>query len=280
MGVDITIRMHFLAGIQNLLRPSRGAFYIMKNGYSICFNEWALDKSIKSELGMLLIISGLTAESGYCYASNEYFADKFQIDEVSVSRKIKKLKDNGYIEVRYERRGNEIVKREIRLAKMLTDDLQKDQPTVNKNVKENNTSNNNTSNNKKIYKKVSEELECEFEEFRKSYPGSKRGSETEMSRLKKHKDWKEVIPILSESLKREIEHKSNCKKHGEFVPPWKNLSTWINQRCWEMEFPEVGNLTDEEKLVLYRKIGFSEFKKRYNHREALRIDYLLDGCIL
>ena len=27
----------------------------MKNGYAICLNEWSLDKSIKNELGLLLI---------------------------------------------------------------------------------------------------------------------------------------------------------------------------------------------------------------------------------
>ena len=29
----------------------------INNGYAICFNEWSLDKSIKNELGLLLIIS-------------------------------------------------------------------------------------------------------------------------------------------------------------------------------------------------------------------------------
>ena len=41
------------------------------NGYAICFNDWALDKSIKNELGLLLIISSLCAKEGYCYATNE-----------------------------------------------------------------------------------------------------------------------------------------------------------------------------------------------------------------
>ena len=31
----------------------------MDQGYSICLNIWALDKDIKSELGLLLIISSL-----------------------------------------------------------------------------------------------------------------------------------------------------------------------------------------------------------------------------
>lgn len=117
-------------------------------GYSICLNKWALDKSIKNELGLLLIISSLTAKSGICFASNGYFAELFQIDEVTVSRKIKKIENKGYIEIAYLKRGAEILKREIRLTEMLTDDKQKSQSTINKNVKDNITSINITSINK------------------------------------------------------------------------------------------------------------------------------------
>ena len=120
----------------------------MGNGYSICFNEWALDKDIKSELGLLLIISGLTAKSGYAYAKNEYFSKIFNVDEVTISRRLKKLVNKNYIKIDYTRRGCEVIERKIRLTKMLTDDLQKRQPTINKNVKDNNTSINSTSINK------------------------------------------------------------------------------------------------------------------------------------
>lgn len=119
----------------------------MKNGYSICFNEWALDKTIKGELGLLLIISSLTAEKGYCYATNNYFAELFGIDEVSISRKIKKLEGKGYIKISYTKRGCEVVSREIRLTKMLIVGLQKCQSSVNKNVKENIINNNIINNN-------------------------------------------------------------------------------------------------------------------------------------
>ena len=125
----------------------------MNNGYAICFNEWSLDPDIKNELGLLLIISSLTAEKGYCFASNKYFAELFETTEVSISRKIKKLERKKYITIEYEKRGCQVITRKIRLTKMLTDDYQKCYSTINKNVKENNTSINNTSiNNKEIYK--------------------------------------------------------------------------------------------------------------------------------
>lgn len=63
----------------------------MQEGYSICFNEWALDKEIKNELGLLLIISSLCAEKGYCFASNKYLSQLFDVPEQTISRKIKLL---------------------------------------------------------------------------------------------------------------------------------------------------------------------------------------------
>lgn len=119
----------------------------MKEGYSICFNEWALDKEIKNELGLLLIISSLCAEKGYCFASNKYLSQLFDIPEQTISRKIKLLENKNYITIEYKKRGCEVIERYIRLTKMLTDDKQKCESTINKNVKGNNININNTSNN-------------------------------------------------------------------------------------------------------------------------------------
>ena len=125
----------------------------MKNGYSICFNEWALDKEIKNELGLLLIISSLCAEKGYCYASNKYLSDLFDTNETTISRKIKLLEEKNYINIEYEMRGCEIKSRKIRLSKMIIDDYQKNQSTIIKNDKENNISINNININNIIKEK-------------------------------------------------------------------------------------------------------------------------------
>ena len=117
----------------------------MNGGYAICLNKWALDGDIKNELGLLLIISSLTAEKGYCFASNKHLAELFKTTEISISRKINKLVEKEYLTVEYEKRGCEITKRKLRLTKMLTDDYQKCYSTINRNVKDNNTSINNTS---------------------------------------------------------------------------------------------------------------------------------------
>lgn len=36
-------------------------------GYGICYNEWLQDDAIKNELRLLIKISSLTAEKGFCF---------------------------------------------------------------------------------------------------------------------------------------------------------------------------------------------------------------------
>ena len=126
----------------------------MNGGYSVCLNKWALDKEIKNELGLLLIISSLCAEKGYCFASNEYLATLFEIEEETISRKLNKLSSKDYITIEYEKRGCEIISRKIRLTEISIDDCQKNQPTIDEKVKDNNIIYNNISinNKKEIYK--------------------------------------------------------------------------------------------------------------------------------
>jgi hypothetical protein len=37
------------------------------------------------------------------------------------------------------------------------------------------------------------------------------------------------------AIKNQIAEREAKKRVGGFVPEWKNLSTWLNQRCWEEE---------------------------------------------
>jgi len=90
-------------------------------------------------------------------------------------------------------------------------------------------------------------LKLLFEVFRKSYPGSTRGLDTEFENLKKkHKDWRVIVPLLSEKLRYQISAREEKKQAGGFIPEWKNLQTWINQRCWEEEIPIQ---TNENQII-------------------------------
>lgn len=96
-------------------------------------------------------------------------------------------------------------------------------------------------------KEVESESETEknpeivFDEFRKLYPGTKRGNDTEYNNFKKHHpDWKEVLPLLKPSVESQISTRDSMTQNKvKFIPSWKNLQTWINNRCWEEETPDI-----------------------------------------
>lgn len=92
------------------------------------------------------------------------------------------------------------------------------------------------------------EIEAQFENFRIAYPGTKRGLKTELDDFKKkHKDWREVIPILQQALEKLIARSQASKASNTFFPDFANLSTYLNQRRWEAEFSE--NPSDNTKYT-------------------------------
>jgi hypothetical protein len=88
-----------------------------------------------------------------------------------------------------------------------------------------------------------------FDKARKLYPGTRRGNETEFANFKKkHKDWKEVLPLLFPAIEKQIKWKETARANGlRFVRLWKIFQTWINQRCWEEE-------PDEEIVKIMNKV--------------------------
>lgn len=85
-----------------------------------------------------------------------------------------------------------------------------------------------------------------FDSFRKKYPGTKRGNPTEFENFKKkHSDWQEVLPILDSIIDNQIQSREQRRQNKEFIPAWKNLQTWINQRCWEEEIKVTKSRMEE-----------------------------------
>jgi len=80
----------------------------------------------------------------------------------------------------------------------------------------------------------------EFEKFRLLFAGTKRGLDTEFENFKKkHKDYKEVIPILCKTIENFNIARKQKQATNQWVPEYPNLSTWINQRRWEEEIQET-----------------------------------------
>ena len=86
-------------------------------------------------------ITALSNKTGYCFASNTYFAELYNVSKNTVSRWISDLKKLGFITIQIERNSNkEITKRIIGIA-------QKVDTPIDEKVKGNITSINTTSNN-------------------------------------------------------------------------------------------------------------------------------------
>jgi hypothetical protein len=77
-----------------------------------------------------------------------------------------------------------------------------------------------------------------FDEFRKMYPGTKRGLDVEFSNfVKKYpKNYFNLVNQLMPNLLRQINEKKEQAKNNTFVANWKNLQTYINQQAWTEEF--------------------------------------------
>lgn len=110
----------------------------LSGGYAICFNSWLFDDRIRAQLPLLLLISSLSAKEGYCYASNQYFAEKFKTSSVNISRWITELKKYGYIETEDEKFGAVVTNRKIRIVdlainKNVNGDYHPEETAINKN---------------------------------------------------------------------------------------------------------------------------------------------------
>ncbi len=101
----------------------------------------------------------------------------------------------------------------------------------------------------------------EFENFRKLYPGAKRGFETEFSNFKKHKDYKEAVFLLTPALEKLKHWREQKKLAGGFVPEMANLQTWINQRRWEVELEKIDKNKTSHSQIL-NEVPFYEPLKR------------------
>lgn len=110
-------------------------------------------------------ITALSNERGYCWASNDYFAQLYGVSKTTIKSWLKSLEDNGHINriVKYKNGSKEIENRWISIstprqenlptpAGNLTDPRQENLPTPRQEIcPDNNTSINNTINSTKEY---------------------------------------------------------------------------------------------------------------------------------
>ena len=105
-------------------------------------------------------LTALSNERGFCWASNYYFSDLYNVSERSITAWLKKLKDQGYIKIDFEFKANskEISRRiiSINTGRKLPEGMEENfrggrrklPEGMEENFRDNNTVINNTINNK------------------------------------------------------------------------------------------------------------------------------------
>jgi hypothetical protein len=153
--------------------------------------------------------------------SCKYFMPKF------IDWQYRDLSSQKYIIVQ----ARQILEKHGLINNDFTLNLDKNYITITKDVPEIQEQGNGIGNGIGMVKEKEKEV---FDLFRKEYPGTKRGLEVEFSGfIKHHKDWKSFLPLLSERLIYQKEARLERKMNKLFVPEWKNLETWINNKSWE-----------------------------------------------
>lgn len=232
--------------LQNLLRQN--GFYMLNK---VLVHQFGLVEA--AVLAMLIDKQALNGDDFYITATTAQ--DMLNIGRKPFDRAIATLKDSGvlktvlkgmpartYYSIDYNILVNVLAEGQTRLSVLDKQDCPKGTIYNNKNIDNKNNPPLSKDNTPKGVESETVEVETiseeeqMFDKFRKAYKGTKRGLQTEFTNFKKkHKDWREVLPILLPSYQAQQTKREQALRQGCFVPQEKNLSTYINQRCWEAE---------------------------------------------
>lgn len=208
---------------------------IHKGYYAVIPANVRYDKNLIPNAKLLYgEITALCNEKGYCWASNEYFAELYDVSKTSIKKWLKSLEDNRYIErkVKYKEGSKEI---DTRWITIVAYPQQEKLPTPRQEkCPDNNTVINNTINTTTEEKNSSSnrDLKERFDTIWKGYP-NKKGKESAFKAYKraiKSGVTDEVILDGIRCYNKEIELKKTEKHfiaHG---------STWFNQMRWDDEY--------------------------------------------
>lgn len=249
--------------------------------YSILTADVRYDKRLKPNEKLLFSeITALSSKRGYCNASNNYFAQLYDVTTVTASNWVKHLKDRGYIDVEMiydgkqikERRifvNNTPIKENFNTPKEKFEDPIKNnfKRGIKKKFKENNTRYNNTSKNK--------QLEEDFEKLWKLYPrkeGKKKAFEAYKRAIKNGTTNKEIQTGIVNYLTQIRVQRTN----KQYI---KQGSTWFNGECWNDEYnvgqerSPVNPKTVPSSAPAERTVADLEREQRESRRDAFPMQY-------
>ena len=249
--------------------------------YSILTADVRYDKRLKPNEKLLFSeITALSNKRGYCNASNNYFAQLYDVTTVTASNWVNHLKDRGYIDVEMVYNGKQIKERRIfvnsnHIKENFNTSKEKVEDPIKNNFKrgikekfkENITRFNNTSKNK--------QLEEDFEKLWKLYPrkeGKKKAFEAYKRAIKNGTTNKEIQTGIVNYLTQIRVQRTN----KQYI---KQGSTWFNGECWNDEYnvgqerSPVNPKTVPSSAPAERTVADLEREQRESRRDAFPMQY-------
>lgn len=207
-------------------------------------------------------ISALTNKVGYCYATNTYFADLYNVDKRTIQRWIENLAHKGYIIVDVERdEKNAVVKRIIHLVTKLSPPHDKNVTTPgDKNVTTYNNINNINNiplrdiNNTDVLftslppKGAGDDLQKHWEKFWTEYipVKTKDGIVSKGSKKLAEKKYKQLLSkgVKPEDILRGLRaYLSYCQNNGRLTC---GVAVFLNQERWKDDYGGTVALAREQ----------------------------------
>lgn len=214
-------------------------------------------------------ITALTHKNGYCYASNTYFAKRYERTPQAVSKWINQLAEKGYINIVYCRCKNIIVERRIyitsevsttvdRVSTPVDEGINQELIGYQQSIKENNKYNNKTNN--KTNNKISEVDTSDFPEDPneikpKKTTRSKKPSKTELN--------EQYISTLS--AKESEESQLVAELLITYLKPLQpTMHPETHLRAWQVEFAKFmkENNISYDSMVRVIKFAFASYWKK------------------
>ena len=199
--------------------------------YAILTADVRYDKTLKPLARLLFAeITALCNKEGYCWASNQYFADLYEVDKTTVSGWIGQLKTRGYLTVQleYKEGSKQILNRYMKINGEGIDEItktsfQKDVDPIDQKTKVNTKTNTKTN--------ITVNSVGDFDSFWRFYP-RKAGKEAARKAWAKLRPDQHIMQMIADNVKERVEKGEWRKDNQSFI---LHASTYLNQKRWEDE---------------------------------------------
>ena len=199
--------------------------------YAILTADVRYDKTLKPLARLLFAeITALCNKEGYCWASNQYFADLYEVDKTTVSGWIGQLKTRGYLTVQleYKEGSKQILNRYMKINGEGIDEItktsfQKDVDPIDQKTKGNTKTNTKTN--------ITVNNVDDFDSFWRFYP-RKAGKEAARKAWAKLRPDQHIMQMIADNVKERVEKGEWRKDNQSFI---LHASTYLNQKRWEDE---------------------------------------------